>query len=54
MKKLNIKDFKDRINSEDFDSIRNEILEKTMSLIDELFELKGIDVVDYRSERAHV
>lgn len=54
MEKLNIKDFKDRINSEDFDSIRDEILEKTMSLIDELFELKGIDVVDYEDEEKFI
>lgn len=52
-KKIDIKDFKSRIDNKEFDSIRNEIFDRTIKLAYKIFELKNINIVDYEDYDGH-
>ena len=54
MEKLNKKDFQERIDNKDFDSIRDEIFEKTMNLVNKILELKKINVIDYEDNERFI
>ena len=54
MKKLDLKDFQERIDNKDFDSIRDEILEKAMNIVNKVLELKNINVKDYEDDERFI
>ena len=41
-------------DSKDFDSIRDEIFEKTMTLVNKVLELKNINIIDYEDDEKFI